>query len=106
MIPTVVKSTVLTYTDKIFITNMISVSETGIYAVGNQFSMPILILAQAFNLAYVPWLFRKLYGDKKSDKKKIVKLTYAYFVIILLIALICTFLSIPLKKLKYYSRLI
>ncbi|MCI8886328.1 MAG: oligosaccharide flippase family protein [Dorea sp.] len=96
MIPTVVKSTVLTYTDKIFITNMISVSETGIYAVGNQFSMPILILAQAFNLAYVPWLFRKLYGDKKSDKKKIVKLTYAYFVIILLIALIWTLLSIPI----------
>ena len=86
MIPTLLKSTILTYLDRIFITNMENISETGIYTVGNQLSLPILFIAQAFNLAYVPWLYNKLEKNKLEDKKLIVKLTYAYFVIITLIA--------------------
>ncbi|SFR86514.1 lipopolysaccharide biosynthesis protein [[Clostridium] aminophilum] len=96
LIPTNIKSTVLTYTDRLFITNMISVSETGIYAVGNQFSLPILLLAQAFNLAYVPWLYRKLNENDEQYKYKIVKFTYMYFGFILLIALLWSFLAKPL----------
>lgn len=96
LIPTNIKATVLTYTDRLFITNMISVSETGIYAVGNQFSLPILLLAQAFNLAYVPWLYRKLNENDEQYKYKIVKYTYIYFGSILLIALMWSFLAKPL----------
>lgn len=88
LVPTKLKSTVLTYTDKIFIANMLSVSSTGIYSVGNQLSMPILILTQAFNLAYVPWLYKKLNEESECTKKKIVNYTYIYFVAIILIALV------------------
>ena len=93
MIPSSVKSTVLTYTDKVVITHLVSVSATGIYAVGNQLSMPILLLAQAFNLAYVPWLFKKLKEGNNEDKSKIVRLTYCYFVAILLIAVLWSCVS-------------
>lgn len=82
MIPTLLKSTILTYLDRIFITNMESISETGLYTVGNQLSLPILLIAQAFNLAYIPWLYRKMAEDNDDDKVKIVKLTYIYYVVI------------------------
>lgn len=98
LIPTSIKSIALTYTDKVFITNMVSLAETGIYSVGNQFALPILFLAQAFNLAYVPWLFENLKKDDKNIKIKIVKLTYIYFVVILIIVILWSFISIPIIK--------
>lgn len=93
LIPTNIKSTVLTYTDRVFITNMINVSNTGIYSVGNQFSLPILILAQAFNLAYVPWLYKELNQNDEKKKVRIVKFTYLYFVIMIIISLAWTFVA-------------
>lgn len=87
MIPTALKGTILNYMDRLFITNMKSLSETGLYSVGNQFSLPVLFLAQAFNMAYVPWLYRKLAENKEEDKRKLVKFTYFYFLAIIIIAL-------------------
>lgn len=88
MIPTEIKATILTCTDRIFITNMISVSETGIYSVGNQFAMPILLLAQAFNLAYVPWLYGVLSRNEEKEKRNVVRMTYLYFVIAVALAIL------------------
>ena len=93
LIPTVVKGTILAYTDKLFITNMLSLSDTGIYSVGNQFSQPIQILAHSFNLAFIPWLYKKLDENKEESKKQVVKLTYMYYCIALLIPLIWTGLA-------------
>lgn len=96
MIPTLLKGTILTYTDRIFITNMVSISDTGIYSVGNQFSLPILLLEQAFNLAFVPWLYRKLEEGKGGDKYKIVKMTYLYDVAVLALAVVWSAISGPI----------
>lgn len=93
MIPASIKSTVLTCTDRIFITNMESISETGVYSVGNQFAMPILILAQAFNLAFVPHLFSVLKEDDRYAKTRIVKFTYAYFFAIVFVSIAWTLFS-------------
>lgn len=96
LIPAAVKSTVLTYMDRIFLTNMIGTATTGVYSLGNQVSLPILFFEQAFNLAYVPWLFRKLEDNKKSNKLKIVKITYIYYIAITIIALLWSVLAEPL----------
>ena len=88
LIPTALKTSILTYLDRIFITNMKSVSETGLYSVGNQLSLPILFLAQAFNLAYLPWLYKKLKLGNKAEDKKIIKLTYVYFALIMGISIV------------------
>lgn len=101
LIPTSIKSVALTYTDRLFITNMASLSETGVYSVGNQFALPILFLAQAINLAYVPWLFNKLKKDNNKEKIKIVKLTYLYFIVAILIAILWSIITTPI--LKYVS---
>ena len=96
LIPVGIKSTILTYTDRIFITNMMSISETGIYSVGNQFALPILLFTSSFNTAYVPWLFKKLEHDKREDRKKIVKFTYVYFILVMILGLVWPILSIPI----------
>ncbi len=67
---------------------MESVSETGLYSVGNQLSLPILFLAQAFNLAYLPWLYKKLKLGNLEEEKRIIKLTYIYFFLIIAIAIV------------------
>lgn len=78
MIPTQLKGTILTYSDRLFITNMITLSATGVYSIGSQFAQPIEILCQSFNLAFVPWLYKKLNNADDKTKNKIVFFTYLY----------------------------
>ncbi len=72
--------------DRVFITNMVGIGDTGIYSVGFQMAYIVELIAFSFNQAYVPWLYGKLAENKPSDKKMIVKYTYVYFVAILLLA--------------------
>jgi O-antigen/teichoic acid export membrane protein len=87
LIPHSLGIVMMTMTDRIFITNMVGVNATGLYTVGYQIAMPISLLYTAFNRAYVPWLFEKLTYSGQRIKNKIVKLTYLYFVIILILSL-------------------
>jgi O-antigen/teichoic acid export membrane protein len=73
-------------TGRLFVTNMASVSETGIYTVGLQIGMMLEVLASSFNRAYVPWLYERLAGGDAATKRRIVKYTYVYFALILAIA--------------------
>lgn len=98
LIPTEIKATVLTYTDRIFLTNIIGTATTGVYSLGNQFSLPILMLEQSFNLAFIPWLYKKLKENKEEEKRKIVKISYIYFGAVFIIALIWSGIAKPLIK--------
>lgn len=80
--------------DRIFLTTILGTTATGLYAVGYQFGMIIGILALAFNNAYVPYLFKKLTKNSSREKRKLVLLTYLYFVAILVIATIIS-ISVP-----------
>lgn len=87
LIPHLLSGTILSMTDRLFITNMIGVGVTGIYSVGYQIGSIINILSHSFNNAYIPWLYEKLKENQYATKVKIVKFTYIYFVGILLLAL-------------------
>lgn len=78
----------LTISDRVFISNMVGLEETGLYTIGYQFGMIINIFQMSFNKAWLPWLFSKLKENLQTDKVKIVKVTYIYFVILTLMALI------------------
>lgn len=86
LIPHALGSLLIFQTDRIFITKMVSVADTGIYTVGYQVAMVIELCAASFNRAYVPWLYGHLKKDDPDMKKRIVLLTYAYFILILLFA--------------------
>jgi O-antigen/teichoic acid export membrane protein len=93
IIPHALGGFLITMTDRVFITNMIGISETGLYTVGYQIGFIIGILQDGFNKAWVPWLFAKLKLDNENVKIKIVKITYAYFVAILGLALFLSLLA-------------
>ena len=91
LVPHALGGILMTMTDRLFITNMVGIKETGLYTVGYQIGMIISILSSSFNQAYVPWLYGKLKLGNVRVKTKIVKFTYIYFVGILVSAI---FLSI------------
>jgi O-antigen/teichoic acid export membrane protein len=89
----VLSGLIITMIDRVFITNMIGISETGIYTVGYQVGMIIGILASSFSKAWTPWLFGQLEKNNKQVKKKIVKITYGYIGLILGLALVLSLIA-------------
>jgi len=87
LLPHALSGTIKTVVDRIYITSMVSLSATGLYSVGYQIGSITGMLGDSFNQAYVPWLYERLKRDKYEEKVRIVKFTYAYFALIILIAL-------------------
>ena len=83
LIPHTLGGLVFAFTDRIFITNLVGIKETGVYTVAFQIGSVLGLITSSFNSAYIPWLFAKLKTDLYADKVKIVKFTYLYFAIIL-----------------------
>lgn len=74
--------------DRFVINQKLGLSDAGIYMVAVQLSMAMAIIFDAINKAYVPWLFERLKRDEYEEKKQIVKYTYLFFIVALLIACI------------------
>lgn len=86
LIPHALSGTIISMTDRFFITNMVGLAATGIYTVGYQVGTIINLVAFSFNNAYVPWLYERLKKNEYDTKIKIVKFTYVYFIGILVFA--------------------
>ena len=87
MIPHSISGILMDSTDRLMITNMLGVADAGVYVVGVQIGMVIMMFTSSFNTAYFPWLFEKLRLNDQAMKRKIVLFTYGYDVILLLAAL-------------------
>lgn len=81
---------VLSMIDRLFITNMIGLKETGIYTVGYQIGMMLGVLAAAFSNAWTPWLFEKLKEGHARIKVRIVNMSYVFMAAMLVLALLMT----------------
>lgn len=93
LIPHTLGAIIMSMSDRMFITNMVGLSATGLYAVGYALGNIIGFAENAFNMAYSPWLFDKLNKNDEAIKRKIVKFTYLYFAAILLMALFMAFVA-------------
>ncbi|MDD5039764.1 MAG: oligosaccharide flippase family protein [Patescibacteria group bacterium] len=93
LIPHSLAGLINTWIDRIFITIMLGISFTGLYTVGYQVGMVILLIATSFNNAWVPFLFQKLKENNFLTKIKIVKFTYVYFIGIIALSLILGFIA-------------
>lgn len=90
LIPHVIGAIIITYSDRLFITNMVSIAETGLYSVGYNVGMIVYLVQNSFNQAWVPWFYEKLKGDRHSDKLNIVKFTYLYYLAMGLLVAVVT----------------
>jgi O-antigen/teichoic acid export membrane protein len=93
LIPHALGGWIMTSIDRIFINSMVGVAATGLYSVGYSVGMIIGLLAHSFNLAWSPFLYKKLKENNYSTKLKIVKLTYLYDVGIIFLALALSFIA-------------
>ncbi|MFZ6009543.1 MAG: lipopolysaccharide biosynthesis protein, partial [Bacteroidota bacterium] len=93
LIPHTLGAIVMIYSDRLFITKMIGLSETGAYTVGYQVAMAISLLQSSFNLAWVPWFYDRLNQKNNLINRQIVQISYVYFLVILLCALALTLIS-------------
>lgn len=92
LIPHTLGALFIGFTDRILITNLISVTETGVYTVAFQIGSVLGLVNTAFNYAYIPWLYQKLNDNNYQVKLKIVKFTYLYFIALILIVVFSVYL--------------
>ena len=88
LIPHAVGGSLLLLSNRFFLTNMVGTAETGLYGVANQLSGVLSFFTLSFNNAFVPWLYRKLSANTFDEKRKVVKFSYLYFIILPLLALL------------------
>ena len=88
LIPHVFGIFLLTILDRVIINDRLGLQSAGVYMLAAQISMALLIIFDAINKAYLPWLFDKLSNGNMRDKQQIVKATYIYFIILLFIGLL------------------
>lgn len=93
LIPHAIGGVLLTMSDRLLITKLIGIGDTGLYSVGYAFGSVIGIIENSFNLAFIPWLFEKLRENNPSIKTKIVRFTYLYFIVIILISTILAIIA-------------
>lgn len=74
--------------DRFFINTELGLEQAGIYMVAVQISLALAIIFDAINKAYVPWLFERLSRNVTKEKEQIVRYTYIYFFVVLLVAIL------------------
>jgi len=93
LIPHVLGSVSIMYSDKLMLTHFIGIETNGIYTVGFMVGQIIGLLQNSFNQAWVPWVFKSLKEKNSVNKVRIVKYTYIYFLLILVLVAILWLVS-------------
>lgn len=88
LIPHTLGGLLLTGVDRIVVTNLLDISQTGIYTVALQLGGILSILTVSFNRAYSPWLLEHIKSRDIAQKIQVVRYTYLYFVLLAFVALI------------------
>ena len=88
LIPHALGGFFITMTGRLIISHELGLEQAGLYALGTQLGSIIGILADSFNKAYSPWLYEKLNKNDNRTKRKIVKFTYLYFILIIVASVI------------------
>lgn len=94
--------------NKIYLTDMCSLSENGLYSVALTWGGALSMFFLAFNNAYAPYLYKKLsfwetqsYDTTYQDKIRLVKMTYICLLGTLLISFLAYWVSLFIIKLTY-----
>jgi O-antigen/teichoic acid export membrane protein len=93
LIPHVLGSTAILYTDKLVITHHEGLAANGIYSVGFMVGQFIGLLQNSFNQVWVPYVYKGLRAEDDKQKSKIVRFTYLYFIGFLCMSLMFAMLS-------------
>lgn len=83
LVPHELAGWLITGLDRFYLTALIGAASTGVYAAAYQIGLIVSVPTAAFNRAWVPYLFRQLSQGGEAGRRRIVQMTYAYFITIL-----------------------
>lgn len=83
LIPHVGGVFLLASADRFIINSELGLADAGVYMVAVQLAMGVALIFDAVNKAYIPWLFEKLRENDLHQKKKIVRYTYLWYLVIM-----------------------
>lgn len=83
LIPYTIGGMLIAMVDRVMITNMLSVSDTGVYFVAVQVGLAVQLVADSVNRALSPWLIESLGAGSPSRDRLVVRTTYLYFTLLL-----------------------
>jgi O-antigen/teichoic acid export membrane protein len=87
LVPHAAGGILIAMVDRILITNILDISTTGIYVVAAQMGIVLNLANDALNRAYSPSLIEALKFNDANRDVKIVRLTYVYFLCLIVIAI-------------------
>lgn len=93
LIPHVIGGFLLAFADRFIVNKSLGLDAAGIYMVAVQIGMGMGLFADAFNKAFVPWLYEQLASNNQAVRQRIVKGTWLYFGVALGAASVVALLS-------------
>lgn len=94
LIPHVLGKFAINQSDLIFLSEMVSLKETGLYSVGYQFGSLVSILAGILLNIYSPFLFKNLNNSNEEQKLRVVQVSYL-FVTVIVVAFLMLLIVLP-----------
>jgi len=76
----------MTLSDRLILEEMTTTTDVGIYSLGANLGAGAFIFCTAFNQKFGPWLYRQLKSPTDKSKIKIVRYTYLFFIITMILA--------------------
>lgn len=96
LVPNALSHLVMNSSDRLFIGNMISMEEAGIYQIGYTLGSIILLVNLLFFRAWSPILYKHLANNSKEDKLKIVRINVLFLLLIVILIFSLSFIISPL----------
>lgn len=93
LVPHEVGVNAISMSDRLFLTAMVGVAETGIYVVAFQVSKIVEIVGHSFKQAWMPWAYAQLKSGDETTKAKLVRITYAGFLTLITLAIVLAVVS-------------
>jgi O-antigen/teichoic acid export membrane protein len=88
LMPHVIGTMFIATSDRLMVARLTSVQEAGVYAAGLQVGLVIGMIADAVVKALGPWVYARLESSDCLVRRRVVHLTYVYFVGIAIAALV------------------
>ena len=93
MLPHIAASTAITYLDRAMVSSLLGVDSLGIYMVGMQIGMAMIIVIEPLNKALAPWLFSQLATNDAAIRLSVVKKTYLLYILLVLVGSIIALMA-------------
>ena len=93
LMPHVIGNFLVSLADRFIINRQLGLKAAGIYMVAVQIAMGVLLVTDACNKTFIPWLYEKLTDPTPETKIKIVKITWVYFGVALVCACVLGLIS-------------